>query len=83
MTGQLPVQCLACARRSPTESPTDTSTAVICEAYPGGIPDEILFGADHRTPRGDERDGLLFERAEGPEADRAWVWWERLNRRSS
>lgn len=78
MTGQLPAQCFACSRLMPTQSPTGTVTAVRCAAYPDDIPEDIsLFCADHRVPRGDERDGLVFERASGPVADDAWTWWTR------
>lgn len=79
MTGQLPAQCFACERLHPTESPTGAITAVRCDAYPASIPAEIsLHCADHREPRGDERDGLVFDRAPGPVADWAWMWWERF-----
>jgi hypothetical protein len=81
MTGQLPAQCFACTRLTPTESPTGAATAVRCGAYPSGIPAEIsLLCGDHRTPRGDEQGGLVFDRATGAEADWAWTWWVRFAR---
>jgi hypothetical protein len=52
-----------------------------CDAYPDGIPVEILQGADHRTARRNERGGLTFDRAAGSDADRAWQWWLRFSRR--
>lgn len=69
MTSQLPVQCLACAR---------LLAGSTCEAYPAGIPAEIgMRGDDHRTPRGDEVDGLVFKQADTDEARRWFASWER------
>jgi hypothetical protein len=63
MTIQFPAQCMACARRT---------TGSMCEACPAGIPAEIgMRGDDHRRPRGDEVDGLVFEQADTDEAR----WW--------
>lgn len=32
-----------------------------CDAYPNGIPQVILHGRDHDTPRGDEVRGIVWE----------------------
>lgn len=79
MTTTSPVQCFACTRLAPTIAPdTKAATVVRCTAYPDGIPWEIgMLGADHRTARGDEIQGLTFDRAVGREADDAWLWWTR------
>lgn len=82
MTSMLPAQCLACIRRHPTADPaTHTPTVIRCTAYPGGIPEDIADGADHRQPRGDEVDGLVFEMAADPVAARYFESWERYARR--
>lgn len=78
MTTQVPAQCFACTRLRPSSDPdTGTPTAGVCAAYPEGIPLDILLGADHRTARGDERDGLTFEQAGTDEARDAFRWWEK------
>lgn len=79
MTTVSPVQCFACTRLIKTaDASTNTQTVARCRAYPDGIPMEIgLLGADHRKARGDEKAGLIFDRAAGPEADDAWLWWTR------
>jgi hypothetical protein len=65
-----PILCLACTR-------LDRSTAEIetCAAYPKGIPIEIREGGDHRTARGDEVRGLVFEQASTPAADVVLDTW--------
>lgn len=60
--GPLPL-CLACSR-SRHVAPDDPWT---CDAYPDGIPPDILAGEDHRRPRGDEAGGLVFD----PDPDQA------------
>lgn len=79
MTTVSPVQCFACTRLIQTvDESTDTQTVARCRAYPDGIPMEIgMLGADHRTARGDETRGLIFERATGTAADQAWKDWQR------
>lgn len=48
--------CLACTRFTHNEEGLE-----VCEAYPDGIPEEILLGAvDHREPY-DGDQGILFE----------------------
>lgn len=72
-----PVQCFACTRliRTVDES-SGTQTVARCRAYPDGIPMEIgMLGADHRTRRGDETGGLIFDRK--PASDEAWRDWQR------
>jgi hypothetical protein len=50
---RLPVLCDSCKRRTGDRT---------CHAYPAGIPTAIVdeFG-DHRQPRGDEKDGLVYQ----------------------
>lgn len=64
-----PSQCRACKRKT---GPTT------CEAYPGRIPDVMLFGGgDHREPRvGDH--GKLFEQASGEKAAEEFGFWEQV-----
>lgn len=59
-TGPPPI-CDACSRLRPL------GDRLACEAFPDGIPDEILFeGFDHREPfPGDQ--GVRFELADGAE----------------
>ncbi len=53
----LPPICTVCSHwRGESES---------CAAYPDGVPSDILLGADHRSPRGDEVDGTTFDLVEG------------------
>lgn len=55
-----------------------TVVASRCAAYPSGIPLEVLDGADHRTARGDEVDGITFDQADTDEARNAFGWWEKV-----
>lgn len=79
MSEYLAAQCWACTRRLTPARICDPGVAT-CSAYPDGIPVEILGPelADHRQPRGDERDGLTFELADGPEAADALDDWQRV-----
>lgn len=53
--------CFNCARRLAGKLGV---YALACEAYPGGVPDEILIGeADHTKPH-DGDNGLQFKRRE-------------------
>lgn len=69
MISLLPVQCRACSRYR-------TRPAGTCEAYPGGIPVEIItYGGDHRQAhRGDH--GLRFKPADTAAAREALEQWE-------
>ena len=63
----LPSICWACTRwRGERQT---------CEAYPDGVPEDILGGVvDHAAPRGDEQGGVVFDLAEGSAAFlRAWT----------
>lgn len=73
MTSTGPVQCLACKHldRSDAAAPSR------CAAYPVIPVDIVRDGADHRTARGDERDGLTFAQADTAEARDAFTWWSR------
>lgn len=62
MTTLLPSLCLGCAHRLPDrDSATGTELPQRCAAYPSHIPADIIDGADHRRPRGDEHNGLTYE----------------------
>lgn len=67
MVLRVPILCMACTRLQ-----QDLET---CTAYPSGIPADILDGADHHAARGNEVDGLVFNRAMTPAADVALTAW--------
>jgi hypothetical protein len=75
-----PVQCRACARldRSTTLGGIPTVVPTRYTAYPVGIPDVGLLGADHRAVLGDEVDGLTFLQLDTDDARGAFGWWERF-----
>jgi hypothetical protein len=66
------VQCTACAHLFGANSAGQIS----CKAYPGGIPNRIVyFGEDHRKEsRGDG--GIRFMQADTDEARRAFALWQ-------
>lgn len=73
MTSIAPAQCLACTRLDRTGA---VSVAGSCTAYPRGIPVEIaVYGQDHRRPRGDEDQGLVFDQIDSTAGRAAWSWW--------
>lgn len=78
MTTFVPAQCFACTRLHRDNSTVAGLQMVVsCDAYPGQIPDDIrTFGDDHRTARGDEFGGLVFNL--GVDADAAFAEWERF-----
>lgn len=64
MTTPISPMCMLCARY-------DWATGG-CEAYPDGIPSEILLGAlDHRVPQPGDH-GLQFVPLEGTSPDPNW-----------
>lgn len=50
------IQCLDCVH---------FRGRALCAAFPEGIPIDIIQGAIHETPRGDEVDGITYEPVEG------------------
>jgi hypothetical protein len=61
-----PTICLACKHLRTITEPGEPPVTPTCNAYPNGIPGEIIREqGDHREPRGDEADGIVFEMAEG------------------
>lgn len=53
MNDRLPVLCDSCLRRTSDRT---------CQAYPTGIPPAIIDNlGDHRRPRGDEKNGLVYQ----------------------
>jgi hypothetical protein len=80
MTDINPAICLACTRldRS-TRTPDGGSFIPLrCAAYPLFIPDDILLGNDHRSPRGDEVAGLTFEQVDSDDARSDFDSWRRF-----
>ena len=76
MTFGPPIICTGCSRLD-VERSSSVATPGFCTAYPNGIPMDILDGADHRKPRGDEADGLIFDKRDDPAADIALEAWQR------
>lgn len=68
MTSRAPNQCRACIRLAPV-----TGT---CEAFPAGIPSDMLFhGGDHREALPGDG-GVRFQQSEEPEAIQAFADWQ-------
>lgn len=76
MTTVMPIQCYACGLLDRSETLPYSGRPVVsrCAAFPDGIPDPVLIGADHRVAVGGEHDELLFVQSD---AD-AFAWWERV-----
>ena len=72
MTSKVPSQCVACAHFRGANSAGNLA----CDAYPGGIPNRIVFfGSDHRVEsRGDH--GVRFEQKDTPEARADFALWQ-------
>lgn len=70
-----PTQCIACTRLH-----HETPEIATCDAYPAGIPADILAGAAHTTPRGDEVGGRTFRQADTEGARIAMDAWRALAR---
>lgn len=74
----MPALCFACEHLTlQVERTTGIQTASRCAAYPDRIPMQILDGAGHSVPRGDEVDGLIFSQAGSEEAREAFHWWQK------
>lgn len=78
---QLPALCLSCVHRDPTTSPVGSPSIVRCAAYPDRIPADIARGGDHRTPRGDEVDGIVYDQQPGDAAAVSFDAWVLSNHR--
>lgn len=69
MTTILPILCRACVHYH-----LGTSS---CDAFPSGIPSDILTGADHHQARHGDH-GIRFERAPGATAEQALSEWRQF-----
>jgi hypothetical protein len=78
MTIGPPIQCLACVRLR-----HDTAEVESCDAYPAGIPRDILEGAAHNEPRGDEVKGRVFRPADTQGARIALTVWKAMRGNSA
>lgn len=68
MNSRIPSQCRACSRY-------DAATGT-CDAYPGGVPGDMLFfGEDHRLPREGDH-GIQFNQGNDPEQLEAFADWQ-------
>ncbi len=68
MTSRIPSQCMACTRFRAEKGE--------CEAYPNGIPSDMLFfGEDHRQPRPDDR-GFQFLQGQSEDQKLAFEDWQ-------
>lgn len=67
MTSRIPSQCLACSRYF--------ALGGTCDAYPGGVPEGMLFfGEDHTKPRRGDH-GIQFLQGRDPEQLQAFADW--------
>lgn len=57
MVVRIPPICGSCIHANPVIDGNQPT----CRAYPDGIPDDILAGADHRKLRGDEQMRYVHE----------------------
>lgn len=71
MTVQPPHLCISCTRYH--EVPPALRVAETCDAYPDGIPADILLGSAHTVPRGDEFQQLVYQK--DPERQFAYDAW--------
>lgn len=69
MNSIMPSQCPACVRKRPTDAPT-------CDAFPAGIPNEMLTGGgDHRGQRAGDH-GVRFQQRDTDKAREAFADWQ-------
>lgn len=71
MTTRIPNLCRACIHYVPDDG--------TCDAFPRGVPDDILLlGGDHRTSLGVDN-GVVFEPRSTPRAQLILQEWEQFN----
>lgn len=80
MTAAIASQCFGCKNldTSTVDELSGRPELSRCAAFPGGIPDDMLFGGDHRELLGGEDDGIVFELADSDDARRAFGWWTQV-----
>jgi hypothetical protein len=70
MVEYVPSQCYACERK--------LGESLRCEAYPDGIPEDMLTGGgDHRLPRAGDN-GKQFLLADAPDAEQEFGFWAQV-----
>ena len=75
MTVKYPTQCAACVHFRGAA----TNQALACDAFPGGIPNNIVyFGEDHRKPRRGDH-GVTFEQKPGEQAAKDFEAWRSVH----
>lgn len=80
MTAAIASQCFACKHLDTSEMDEASGRPQLtrCSAFPGGIPDAMLLGGDHRQPIGGEDSGITFDLADNDDARRAYGWWSKV-----